>query len=207
MRLRKYKVPALLLVRVLLPLLVLTFAPRDLAAQAKPAGGFGLDKGQTPAMELGFGYTYLHANAPPAACGCFSLNGGSATWVINAPHGISIVADLTAAHASQVDGTSQNITLFNALFGPRYTLRNHRFSPYVEALVGTSNESSNYAFVQDVSALAAMGGGGISAVLNRHIGLNIVEADYIYSRLPNAVNNTQNDLRVRTGVVFRFGPR
>jgi hypothetical protein len=31
--------------------------------------------------------------------------------------------------------------------------------------------------------------------------------DYVYSRLPNAVNDHQNDLRVTTGLAFRFGPR
>jgi peptidoglycan-associated lipoprotein len=32
-----------------------------------------------PRAELALGYTYMHSNAPPCGCGCFNLNGGSAT--------------------------------------------------------------------------------------------------------------------------------
>jgi outer membrane immunogenic protein len=178
------------------------------SGQAVPSQPFGLDRGQTPVMEVGLGYTYFHANAPPAACGCFSLNGGGGTFIVNAPHGLSLVADLSAAHANNVDGTTQNVTIFDYLFGPRYTYRStHRFSPYVEALAGGAKEVSNYVYVQDANAFAASVGGGFSTTINRRLGWNIVEADYIYSRLPNAVNNRQSDLRVSSGIVFRFGPR
>ena len=29
--------------------------------------------------EGGFGYNFLHTNAPPAQCGCFDMNGGTAS--------------------------------------------------------------------------------------------------------------------------------
>jgi opacity protein-like surface antigen len=177
-------------------------------AQTRPATVFGLAPGQTSAIELGFDYTYLHANAPPAQCGCFSMNGGGGSLVINMPHGVSLVADLQAAHASRINGTTQNISIFNYLFGPRYSFRStSRFTPYGEALVGGSEELSNYAFIQTKNAFAVSVGGGVSRGLTRHLAWNVVELDYIYSRLPNAVNDHQNDLRVSTGITFRFGPR
>jgi outer membrane immunogenic protein len=178
-------------------------------AQSMPAAGqFGIDRGQTPTMEIGLNYVYVHANAPPAQCGCFSLNGGSGTLVINMPHGLGLVADLSSTHASQVDATPQNITLFNTLGGIRYSYRTpRRFTPYAEALAGRSNEYSNYAYVQNTSAFAASGGLGMSVVVARHIGWNVLEADYIYSRLSNANNSRQNDLRLESGIIFRFGPR
>jgi hypothetical protein len=185
---------------------VLLLPPAVLSAQNVTI--FGVDKGQVPAMEISLGYTFLHANAPPAQCGCFSLNGGSATWVVNMPRGFSIVADLTGAHASKVNNTDQNIGLFDFVFGPRYTLRHHRFQPYVEGLAGGSKEISNYIYPNGTTALAVQAGGGVNTTLNRHIGINIFEADYIYSQLPNGQNNNyQNDLRLRTGIIFRFGPR
>jgi outer membrane immunogenic protein len=204
---RFHKLHALALLTVLL------LAPAALLSQNVPAQNatvFGIDKGQVPAMEIGLGYAFLHANAPPpGTCGCFSLNGGSLTWVINMPRGFSLVSDFTGAHANNVNGTDQNIGLFNFVFGPRYTLRKHRYQPYVEALVGGSNEFSNYAYVSNVTALAAQGGIGLSTTLNRYIAFNIFEADYLYSQLPNGAGNSgyQNDLRVRTGIIFRFGPR
>jgi outer membrane immunogenic protein len=177
-------------------------------AQTRPATAFGLDSDQTSAVELGFNYTYIRANAPPAACGCFSMNGGGGNLVVNMPHGLSLVADLDATHASKINGTTQNITVFDYLAGPRYSYRtSSRFTPYVQVLLGGSEEISNYAFVQNSNAFAVSGGGGVSRVLNPHLAWNIVEVDYIYSRLPNAVNNHQNDLRVSTGITLRFGPR
>jgi hypothetical protein len=76
----------------------------------------------------------------------------------------------------------------------------------MEGLVGRSMEISNYAYVQQATALAVLGGGGVSMPITKLIGWN-VEADYVYSKLPNAVNDNQSTLRVSTGIFFRFGPR
>ncbi len=182
--------------------------PLHSRAQARSTAVFGLEPGQTSAVELGFNYTYIRANAPPAACGCFSMNGGGGNLVVNMPHGLSLVADLEAVHASAINGTTQNITVFNYLAGPRYSYRtSSRFTPYIQVLLGSSEELSNYAFVQNSNAFAVSGGGGVSRALTPHLAWNIVEVDYIYSRLPNAVNDHQNDLRVSTGITLRFGPR
>jgi len=169
---------------------------------------FGLDAGQTPVLEFGVGYTYMHANAPPSGCGCFALNGGYASMIVHSEYGLALVADLSSSHANNVNATTQNITVFNYLFGPRYYYRpERRYTPYVQALAGGSEEFSNYAYAQGATAFAASGGGGLSARLSRRLGWNVVEADYVYSRLPNANNNQQNDLRVSTGITFRLGPR
>jgi outer membrane immunogenic protein len=190
------------------PLAVLLLLTSIASAQSTAPRQFGIDKGQTPVMEIGLNYTYFHANAPPAACGCFSMNGGGGVLIVNAPHGLSLVADLSAAHASRVNGTTQNITIFNYLAGLRYSYRSpHRYTPYVQMLAGGAQETSNYLFVQNADAFAASGGGGFNVALDRRVTWNIFEADYVYSRLPNAVNDHQNNLRVSTGVLFRFGPR
>jgi outer membrane immunogenic protein len=182
--------------------------PFHVRAQARPTTVFGLEPGQTSAVDVGLNYAYVRANAPPAACGCFSMNGGGGNLVINMSHGLSLVADLQATHVNNINGTPQTITVFDYLLGPRYSYRTgSRFTPYVQVLVGGSEELSNYAFVQGSQAFAVSGGGGVSRLLSRHFAWNIVEVDYVYSRLPNAVNDHQNDLRVTTGLAFRFGPR
>ncbi len=177
-------------------------------AQARPGTVFGLEPGQTSAVDVGLNYTYVHANAPPMACGCFSMNGGGGNLVVNMSHGLSLVADLQTTHANNINGTPQTITVFNYLFGPRYSYRSaRRFTPYAQVLFGGSEELSNYAFVANKHAFALSAGGGVSRFLTPHFQWNIVEVDYIYSQLPNAVNDHQNDLRVSTGFAFRFGPR
>lgn len=193
--------------RCLAPLLLFALS-LPAAAQLQSTHVFGLDPGQTSAVDLELHYAFVHANAPPAQCGCFSMNGGGGTLAINMLHGLSLVADLTAAHASQINATTQNLTVFDYLGGLRYSFRtSSRFTPYAQALLGGSEELSNLAFVNNKSAFAASTGGGLSRRLSRHVAWNLVEADYIYSRLPNANNNRQNDLRVSTGIIFRIGPR
>ena len=193
---------------IVLPSVLFALCLGASAQSAPTAKRFGLDPSQNAVFEIGLDYTFFHANAPPGQCGCFSLNGGGGTLMVNAPHGISLLADLSAAHANNVDATTQNITLFNYLAGPRYSYEtSHRLTPYAEVLAGGSTEHSNYTYVQDVSAFAASGGLGANIVVSKHIRWTILEGDYIYSRLPNNVNNRQNDLRLVSGIVFRFGSR
>jgi len=196
------------LFKLVLPTMLFTVV-LSAPAQSFPVGAqFGIEPGQVAPLEIGVNFNYLRANAPPAQCGCFSLIGGGWSLVINAPHGLGIVADVAAANASKVSGTAQNITILNYLAGPRYSYRGFRHvTPFAQGLAGGSNELSNYALVQNVNAFAADGGLGVSTVLTRRIGWTIVQADYIYSRLPNANNNRQSNLRIATGVIFRFPPR
>jgi outer membrane immunogenic protein len=157
-------------------------------------------------MEAGVNFNYVHANAPPGQCGCFSLYGGSGTFVMNLTRIWSGVADITMAHASNVNNTGQNITIINYLFGPRYTRRTYsRYVPYGQILVGGAKENVNFQFTINRQSFAVLGGGGVTTRLKRKWGLNLVEVDYVYTRIPNAVNNTQNNMRISTGVTYHFG--
>ena len=193
--------------KALLPIL---FVMSSLAAsaQATASAPFGLEQGQIAPVEVGVGYAYFHANAPPSGCGCFSLNGGAGSMTVNATHGASFVLDLSGAHASQVNGTAETISIFDYLVGPRYSYRSHsRYTPFVQGLAGGSMETSNTVYVQNKSAFAASGSIGVNTVLSRRWGWNILEVDYVYSRLPNGVNNYQSDFRASSRLLFRFGPR
>lgn len=176
-----------------------------LSAQQAPADHQALPKKNIPAVELTLGYTYLHANAPPGSCACFSLNGGYGAVAFNLPRGFSLVGDISGAHSGSVAATNQSISVVNYLFGPRYSWRSGgRFTPYGQFLLGGSTELSSLAAVQHVSAFAFSPGGGVNAQISNHLGWNIGELDWLHSQLPNAVNNRQNDLRVNTGLILRF---
>jgi outer membrane immunogenic protein len=185
-------------------LLVLVLAlPWLLHAQAISMNG---SSNEITRFEVGANYNYFHANAPPGQCGCFSLNGGSGTFVYNLKPAWAAVADLTVGHATNVDNSLQNITIFNYLFGPRYTRRtSSRFVPYGEVLLGGAKEDVNFQFTINRNAFGVLAGGGVTTRLNRRFGVTIVEGDWIYTRIPNAVNNRQNDLRIVTGVIYHFG--
>jgi len=179
-----------------------------LHAQAVPVGtgaGYGLEEGGIPRGEVGFNYNYIHANAPPGQCGCFSLNGGSASFVYNIKPSWAAVADLQVAYSGNVNNTGQDITIINYLFGVRYSRRNHtRFVPYAQALLGGAKEDVNFQFTINRNSFGLLGGGGVTTRLKNHLGINIIEADYVYTQIPNAVNDRQNDIRVATGLIYRF---
>ena len=156
-------------------------------------------------FEVGANYNYFHANAPPGHCGCFSLNGGSATVVYNVTSRWAAVADLTLGHANNVNNTGQNITIFNYLFGPRYTRRmRSRFVPYGQILLGGAKEDVNFEFTINRQSFGLLAGGGVSTPLKNRFRLTLGEIDWLHTRIPNAVNNSQNDIRIVTGVTFNL---
>ena len=185
-------------------LLVLILAlPWTLHAQAISMGSSNYDLSR---FEFGVNYNYFHANAPPGHCGCFSLNGGSGTVVYNITSRWAGVADLTLGHASNVNNSGQNITIFDYLFGPRYTRRmSSRYVPYGQIMLGGAREDVNFEFTINRNAFAVLAGGGVTTQLRHRFGLTLGEVDWIYSRIPNAVNNRQNDLRIVTGITYHFG--
>jgi outer membrane immunogenic protein len=185
-------------------LVMLLASPWALHAQSSLLGG-----GDTISrLELGGNYNYFHANAPPGQCGCFGMNGGSATFLMNVTPKWSGVADIAYAHANNVNGTAQNITIINYLFGPRYTRRmRSRYVPYGQILFGGAKEDVNFQFTINRQSFALLGGGGVTTRLKRKFGLTIIEVDYVYTRIPNAKNDTQNNLRIATGVTYHFGAR
>jgi outer membrane immunogenic protein len=186
-------------------LLVLVLAlPWALHAQAISMGGANDD---VPRLEFGANYNYFHANAPPGQCGCFSLNGGSGTVVYNITPKWAAVADLMVGHANNVDNSLQNITIFNYLFGPRYTRRmSSRYVPYGQVLFGGAKEDVNFQFTINRNSFGLLAGGGVTTRLKHKFGLTLGEVDWVYTRIPNAKNDRQNNLRIVTGVTYHFGP-
>lgn len=187
--------------KLVLMLAVLT-ASWTAHAQAVPSGLMSED---IPRLEVGLNYNYIHANAPPGQCGCFSLNGGSAVVLVNITPAWAAVGDVSYAQANNVVGTTQNITILNYLFGARYSRRNHtRFVPYGEVLFGGAKEDVNFNFTINRNAFGLSGGGGVTMPLKRKFDWTIVQIDYVHTRIPNGVNNSQNNTRVVTGVSYRF---
>jgi outer membrane immunogenic protein len=183
--------------------LIIAF-PWALHAQAISMNGV---YGDVPRLELGANYNYFHANAPPGQCGCFMMNGGSATVVYNVTNKWAAIADLTLGHASNVDNSGQSITIFDYLFGGRYTRRTSgRYMFYAQGLMGGAKEDVNFDFTINRQALSFLAGGGATTRLSPKFGLTLGEVDWIYSRIPNANNDRQNDLRVSVGVTYNIHP-
>ena len=115
------------------------------------------------AYEVGVNYNFIHANAPPGQCGCFSMNGGSGTFVYQPDAQMGRGGRYHACSCGNVNQTGQNITIFNYLFGPRYSIRtSSRFVPYAEAMLGGAKENVNVQFDINRNAFGFRGGGGVS---------------------------------------------
>lgn len=177
-------------------------------AQASADAPYGLDVGQAPSIQVGAQYQATHANAPPSGCGCFWLQGGGAQLMYSVRPRWSAAIDLNYSKASNINATTENLSLFNYTFGPRYTLwGQNRWSPYGQALVGISKVSSNYAiYGSGKNSLAAQAGLGVNYFFTPHYSIIPFQVDWVHSQAVNNVNSRQNNYRLGFGFVYRIGP-
>lgn len=163
--------------------------------------------GKSPSLEVAGQFTAVYANAAPGDCGCFFMYGGSAQVAAVNHHGLAVVADIGGSHASNINGNGHDLTLTTYMGGVRYypALRRSKFSDYGQILAGASHTTSNYAIDNDATRFGAAVGGGVNYKLAQHLQWRITEAEYLLTRIPNAKNEIQNQLRLSSGLVFRFG--
>lgn len=171
---------------------------------------------QPPRAELALDYSYLHSNAPPGGCGCFNLNGGSASfaWALK-PGSWDLVGDVVSVHAGNVSAAGYGLTLSAFTAGVRYLppFSRSNLHPFGQVLVGAAHSSgtlvqgSNAGSANAGAAFAANVGGGLDLNLSRRFSIRLVEADYLVTTFDNGANNHQNNARIGAGVVFKFGGR
>ncbi len=77
--------------------------------------------------------------------------------------------------------------------------RSKSVAPFVHALFGEVRASGGG--VTDNSFGMALGGGLDVLGLHGHVGVRLVQADYLMSRF---ASTTQNNVRISAGVVLRF---
>jgi outer membrane immunogenic protein len=163
--------------------------------------------------ELALDYSYQHSNAPPGGCGCFNLNGGSATfaWPVK-PGGFALAGDVTVAHAGTISSAGDSLTLSTFTMGGRYLPRFGRspIRPFGQVLVGVAHASGTLVQGQSPAAanagaaFAAHVGGGLDLRASSRFSLRLMEADYLVTTFDNGGNNHQNILRISAGVVIHF---
>jgi outer membrane immunogenic protein len=163
-------------------------------------------------FDVGVGYTYVHTNAPPNECGCFSMNGGNGWLGFHLGHGVAIVGELAVQHAANIANTGADLTLTSFLAGPRYTSHSFgRLQPFAQVLLGgahaTGGLSPSSSGFGSSNSFAVIAGGGLEFQLTERVAIRAIEADYYYTRFNNGTDDRQNNLRIGAGLVFRFGNR
>jgi outer membrane immunogenic protein len=164
-------------------------------------------------VEAAFGYSFVHSNAPPGDCGCFSLNGGTGSVAYYFKDYLGAVAEISGQTATNIGSSEQDLTLTSYLFGSRYRWRPQRkLVPFGQVLVGAAHSSNSLATgtggnTGSANVFAASVGGGVDITLTSHIALRPAELDYYLTRFYNRSNDHQNNLRYSGGIIFRFGGR
>jgi outer membrane immunogenic protein len=161
-------------------------------------------------FEVSLGYSYVRANASPGQCGCFSMNGGSGAFAASMGHGISLVADVDGYFQNNVVGAGRSLTVETFLFGPRLSSHHwKKWTPFAQALAGEAHGNGTLygstTTSASVNGFSTSAGGGLDWNVGRNMSLRLIQAEYLLTRLPNYVNNNQNDLRLTFGVVLHFG--
>ncbi len=139
------------------------------------------------------------------------LQGGAAEAALPLPHHFGAVLNLTGDHSAGTNG-GQPLSEISFTAGPRYTYEvDHHFTSrlFIETLFGgthgfgaTFPTASGPA--QSVNVFAMQLGGGYDIDLGSHFAIRAIDAHYVQTRLPNGTNNTQNDLRLGAGIVWRL---
>jgi opacity protein-like surface antigen len=155
---------------------------------------------ENPKVEVFGGYSFLHITA---AGGSANLNGGSGSVSFNPNKTLGVVADIGGYHWSE-SGIDANVISY--LFGPKFAYRtSSRVTPFVQALFGGAHASAGSAFgTGSANAFAMALGGGVDVNATEHVGVRLVQAEYVFSNFTDTVDNRQNSVRVSAGVVFRF---
>jgi len=166
-----------------------------------------------PLIDLFGGYSYQRFNANAGTPENLGWHGGTAALALNVNSWFSLVADFGVYHIkdpSTVSGTS-----YTYLFGPQFSYRTPRWTPFVHALFGaerladiqvtppTGSTFFNHSFSANGFATAL--GGGLDFNLNKRVGIRLFQAEYLMSHIADGHDNEQNNMRASTGLVLHFG--
>ncbi|MBB5319377.1 peptidoglycan-associated lipoprotein [Edaphobacter lichenicola] len=165
---------------------------------------------QAAPLEFAVSYNAIRANAPPGGCSCFYMSGGRAEVNLHFLGWLSAVAEVGGAHANNINSSADGVGRITYLFGPRVTHRSgHRLSSFAQVLFGEAHGFDGYFPTMTTSSSTANSfafstGGGLDLSLSHRVAVRVLQADYLYTQLPNAVGDRQNNLRLGAGIVFRI---
>ncbi len=156
-----------------------------------------------------FGYSYY--NTDLSSTDRANTNGWEASLEGKVLPFLGLVADFDGHYGSQnfpgaVCGLSctpialnANVTEENFIFGPRVSFPAGKFRPFAEALFGAAHVNVNNGIGSDTSFATAIGG-GLDYKIIKPVAWRF-QGDYVQTRF---FGTTQNNVRISTGIVFRF---
>ncbi len=176
--------------------------------------GLASAQDEAPKFEAFGGYSYLRVNPGVLGVPGQNFNGGSGSLDYNLTPMFGVVGDFGGYHWSQ---SGADATAVSYLFGPKVALRHGPITPFAQVLFGGAHGSGAFGgscisakIHREVSYCSASGsenafamalGGGVDWNATDHIGIRLIQAEYLMTRF---FSETQNNARISTGVVFRW---
>jgi opacity protein-like surface antigen len=149
-----------------------------------------------PKGELFGGYQYIRFG--PVGTNCQGIGGAAAG---NLNHWLGIAGDFGYCKLTGLPSVSSHAV--NYLFGPRVTYRSYgSLTPFAHVLFGGQHFASTGGGTANAFAMAL--GGGADYKLTEHVALRFIQVEYLYTRYGG---NKQNDARIESGIVYRWGGR
>ncbi|MGA8538110.1 MAG: outer membrane beta-barrel protein [Terriglobales bacterium] len=166
---------------------------------------------QTSKFDVYGGYYYarfrVNANVPGMAPSATYIGkGGGGQLEYNATNWLGVVGDLAGFYATSSGNSSFAGGVFTYLLGPRVNFRRGRVTPFVQAFFGgvhTTDGIEQSTGGQDHFAMTA--GGGIDFKVSRHVSVRPIQGEYFMTKIPDGLNNRQDNLRLGAGIVVRLG--
>lgn len=149
----------------------------------------------TTKVEVFGGYQYLRVNPNVSGVSSFNLNGWDASVEVKPWRWLGVVGDFGGAYGSPF-GVSSNVYTF--LFGPQISMPG-RISPFFHVLAGAARAGASGTTSR--TEFGAQFGGGVDFRIAHGFAFRAIQIDDVLTHF-NSVN--QNNLKIATGVVFRF---
>jgi hypothetical protein len=162
-----------------------------------------------PQVDLAGAYSFVQANSANFR-GRFNLNGGSVSVAFIVNDRFAAIADVGVYRFRELP-MKTNSTMYTYLFGPRIlSRRSDRAGPFAQILVGGGRLNASSSTIKaGENAFTIAIGGGLDVPFRSHYTIRVVEADYLLTRFANGsgASAMQNNFRVSSGLVYRFGGR
>lgn len=166
---------------------------------------------QPSRFDLYGGYYYarinVNANVPGIAPSATYIGeGGGGQFKYNATNWLGVVGDLSGFYATSAGNGAFAGAFLTYLVGPRVNFRHGKFTPFVQALFGGVRTTDGIAQSTGTENNFAMTtGGGIDFKLSKRVSLRPIQAEYFMTKIPDGLNNRQDNLRIGAGIVLHLG--
>jgi len=157
----------------------------------------------------GFYYARINVNANVpgmAPSATYIGKGGGGQFEYHVTNRLGVVGDLAGFYATSSGNGAFAGAFLTYLAGPRVSLRHGKFTPFVQALFGGVRTTDGIAQSTGTENNFAMtAGGGIDFKVSRHVSVRPIQAEYYMTKIPDGLNNRQDNLRLGAGIVLRLG--